>query len=46
MSGFWMTLRRFWCRFAHARPGWPVYGHYTCHKCGLTHPVKWDGLAD
>jgi hypothetical protein len=40
--GWIENLGRFWCRYMHFRPSWPVGGHYQCLICLRRYPVPWE----
>lgn len=35
-------IAEFWCKSVHARPMWPIHGHYICPRCLRRYPVNWD----
>jgi len=41
MQSLWNRFTIGWCRTFHARPSWPLNGHYHCPTCLRTYPVPW-----
>ena len=34
-------MGKWWCRWFHGRPFWPIHGRYICPRCLRVHLVDW-----